>query len=142
MKYPWVPFTVPRKPTDSMHDIAELTSWWIQLTDPLLDKLRSVGYKSVELCSRGDMSNYAWVVVTEDIVNPKNPPWPLIWEIVRHSGLGAGCGNGHDVQLDYFQRLRTQGPDRTHGRRGWTNAPCRECFPEQYAEAVKNGAHK
>jgi hypothetical protein len=136
--YLWIPFEVLTLPGDNAHDIAERTFWWMQLTNPLLEKLRDAGYKSARIMTRRDMKSHAWVVVAEDI---RRSGRPLLWDILQHSGLYAGSGNTHSAQLIWFNILWHRGLDRTHGRIGWTIAPCKECFPEEYAEAVKNGAH-
>lgn len=78
----------------------------------------------------------------EDINNPLHEPWPLFWEITRHSGLGVGCANGFDAQLIQFETLRTEGLDYTHGNRGWSTAPCGICFPDKHAIAVSSGSRR
>lgn len=116
------------------HDKAGWTAALMSVTDAL----SVAGYSNATIIRWQGIES---AVVDEDYQMYRNEDRRLsIYDVVKHCGMGAGCAWNNTAQLIGFTEFQRRGLDETHGSRGWTTAPCRQCFPARYAEAVRLGA--
>lgn len=120
----------------SHHEIAA----YVAQLNIIKSRLIAAGYKNPTIATHQDGCG-TFVMCDEDDDFYKNLQGRTrMFDVIDHTGMGGGSGNGFSVQLIGFNVFMDMGgPDETHGRRAWTNAPCMQCFPAEHAKRKAAG---
>lgn len=108
---------------------------WIAVLESIKETIAKAGYSNPTYLIR---DGYRCIAVDEDEgYYDSSDPRVGLFDIVRHTGIYAGCASNNTAQINSLHTFLEEGLDETHSSKPWSYAPCHDCFPEKHAIHIK-----